>query len=115
MNNARIPGTVFRARGRPQGKTEIYVFVPDGYFDFNEQEGRDPVPMDFSTFDEETYRVSRWPRLNALANNLGGNFQLLPDLENLLPDEEENSPRFSLFRQALALRMREFRAPHVPA
>lgn len=113
MNGDQIPGTVFGARDWPQRGTPIYVFVPDSYFDYNEEEGRDPATVDFSTFDEETYRISRWPRLNALANNLDGNLPLLPDLDNLLPDEEENSPWFGLFRQALELRFQEFVATDI--
>ncbi len=70
-----------------------YVFVPDSYFDFNKEAGGDPATVDFSTFDEETYRISRWQKLNALANNLDENLPLLPDLDNLLPNEEENFPR----------------------
>lgn len=108
MNHNRISGTVFRARDWPQGNTEIYVFVPDSYFDFNEEEGRDPGIIDFSTFDEETYRISRWPGLSAQANGLAVDGCLLPDLVNLLPDEDETSPGFARFRLALEFRVQEF-------
>lgn len=107
MNRNLVPGTVFGARNWHQSRTTVYVFVPDSYFNFNEEEGRDPAAIDFSTFDEETYRISRWPILNALANNLDENLLLLPGLENLLPLEEENSPQFRLFQQALEVRFKE--------
>lgn len=112
MNRAEISGTVFRARCLPPIlESQLYVFVPDFYFNFNEQENCDPSQINFGTFDEETFRISRWPRLNAVANRLTSDDHLMPDLENLLPDEAAQTCQFKNFEAALDRAVREYQGP----
>jgi len=93
MQNDAISGTVFRAKQNP----ELLVFVPDSYFLPDEESSQ----VDFRSFDQETFIISRWPRINALANNLESAIILLPDLENLLPDQVSEREDFRKFARAL--------------
>jgi len=86
----------------------LCVFAPDSYFDFNEEQDRDPTTIDFSTFDEEIYRISPWPRLNGLANGVPIDVRLIPDLKNLLPDKETQTFQFKNFEAALDQVVTEF-------
>ncbi|CAN5782146.1 hypothetical protein BH09VER1_BH09VER1_17860 [soil metagenome] len=100
MNADKIPGTVFRAHHPPPGSKQVhFVFVPDSYFRFDGSGEPDLIPYD--TFDEDTYRISRWPHLNAIANGCGKGTRLMPDLEDLLPDEEGHTSQFKRFAAAL--------------
>jgi len=57
--------------------------------------------INLSTFDEGICSTSPLPRLNALANNCFQEPTLLPDLKNLFPDEEQDSPTLHRFREIL--------------
>ncbi len=102
MKRNQVSGTVFRAICQPSAvENAWYVFVPDLYFDYNEEDERDPATIDFSTFDAESYSISRWPALNGRANGCPQSVRLMPDLVNLLPDEEQDMPAFHSFKETL--------------